>query len=206
MASGSLAIHEVSPPEQKARAGAGDHHAPARRGRPARSAIRSLQASVIGPDMALRWSGLSRVSEHHPGARTGDAQVGLGHARSLRPEGPERARGPSRALSVKSAPFHAQRCAVCAGRPGAVGSLRPGGNRGPVPAGFPGNIPVATTANRTSKEAVMAETWSGEFYCVKCKEKREAEGEVRVNDKGTRMAKAVCPVCGTNLNRILGKA
>jgi len=57
-----------------------------------------------------------------------------------------------------------------------------------------------------SKEAVMAETWSGEFYCVKCKEKREASGEVRVNDKGTRMAKAVCPVCGTNLNRILGKA
>ena len=36
--------------------------------------------------------------------------------------------------------------------------------------------------------------------------KREAEGEVKVNDKGTRMAKAVCPVCGTNLNRILGKA
>jgi hypothetical protein len=56
------------------------------------------------------------------------------------------------------------------------------------------------------KEAVMAETWSGEFYCVKCKEKREASGEVRVNDKGTRMAKAVCPVCGTTLNRILGKA
>lgn len=55
------------------------------------------------------------------------------------------------------------------------------------------------------KEAVMAETWSGEFYCVKCKEKREASGEVKVNDKGTRMAKAVCPVCGTNLNRILGK-
>ena len=52
----------------------------------------------------------------------------------------------------------------------------------------------------------MVETWSGEFYCVKCKEKREAEGEVRVNDKGTRMAKAVCPVCNTNLNRILGKA
>jgi transcription elongation factor Elf1 len=57
-----------------------------------------------------------------------------------------------------------------------------------------------------SKEAVMAETWSGEFYCVKCKEKREASGEVKVNDKGTRMAKAQCPVCGTNLNRILGKA
>ena len=42
----------------------------------------------------------------------------------------------------------------------------------------------------------MAETWSGEFYCVKCKEKREAEGEIKVNDKGTKMAKGVCPVCG----------
>jgi hypothetical protein len=52
----------------------------------------------------------------------------------------------------------------------------------------------------------MAETYSGEFYCVKCKAKREASGEVHVNDKGTRMAKATCPVCGTNLNRILGKA
>jgi hypothetical protein len=62
------------------------------------------------------------------------------------------------------------------------------------------------TVRQRNKEAVMAETWSGEFYCVKCKEKREAEGEVKVNDKGTRMAKAVCPVCGTNLNRILGKA
>ena len=57
-----------------------------------------------------------------------------------------------------------------------------------------------------SKEAVMAETWSGEFYCVKCKAKRTADGEVKVNDKGTRMAKAKCPECGTNLNRILGKA
>ena len=45
-----------------------------------------------------------------------------------------------------------------------------------------------------------------EAYCVKCKAKREASGEVHVNDKGTRMAKAKCPVCGTNLNRILGKA
>jgi transcription elongation factor Elf1 len=52
----------------------------------------------------------------------------------------------------------------------------------------------------------MAETWSGEFYCVKCKEKKTADGNVVVNDKGTKMAKAVCPTCGTNLNRILGKA
>ncbi|CAI9410679.1 MULTISPECIES: DUF5679 domain-containing protein [Aestuariimicrobium] len=50
------------------------------------------------------------------------------------------------------------------------------------------------------------ETYNGEFYCVKCKAKRTAEGNVVVNDKGTRMAKAKCPECGTNLNRILGKA
>jgi hypothetical protein len=56
------------------------------------------------------------------------------------------------------------------------------------------------------KETAMAETWSGEFYCVKCKEKRETSGEVHVSDKGTRMAKGVCPVCSTKLNRILGKA
>lgn len=55
-------------------------------------------------------------------------------------------------------------------------------------------------------ENVAAETYSGEFYCVKCKTKREATGEIQVNDKGTRMAKAKCPECGTNLNRILGKA
>ncbi|MFD0482417.1 DUF5679 domain-containing protein [Kineococcus sp. GCM10028916] len=49
------------------------------------------------------------------------------------------------------------------------------------------------------------ETWSGEFYCVKCKEKREATGNV-VETNGRRMAKGKCPVCDTNLNRILGKA
>jgi hypothetical protein len=27
-----------------------------------------------------------------------------------------------------------------------------------------------------------------------------------VSENGRRMAKATCPVCGTNLNRILGKA
>ncbi|MCW2784145.1 MAG: hypothetical protein JWP74_662, partial [Marmoricola sp.] len=26
----------------------------------------------------------------------------------------------------------------------------------------------------------MAESWSGEFYCVKCKEKREATGHIEV--------------------------
>jgi len=49
------------------------------------------------------------------------------------------------------------------------------------------------------------ETYKGEFYCMKCKAKREATGSVVVNAKGTKMAKAVCPVCGTSLNRILGR-
>ncbi len=52
----------------------------------------------------------------------------------------------------------------------------------------------------------MSETWSGEFYCVKCREKREASGAIEVNAKGTKLAKGVCPVCSTNLTRILGKA
>lgn len=38
------------------------------------------------------------------------------------------------------------------------------------------------------------ETYAGEFYCVKCREKREAEGNVVVSN-GRRMAKAVCPSC-----------
>jgi hypothetical protein len=68
--------------------------------------------------------------------------------------------------------------------------------------------PAAVSSVRSNIEQgeVMAETYSGEFYCVKCKAKREASGEVHVNEKGTRMAKAKCPVCGTNLNRILGRA
>ena len=71
-------------------------------------------------------------------------------------------------------------------------------------AGRPGT--GARDPETVTEEADVAETYSGEFYCVKCKDKREASGDVVVNDKGTRMAKATCPVCGTNLNRILGRA
>ncbi|MDR1118099.1 MAG: DUF5679 domain-containing protein [Bifidobacteriaceae bacterium] len=51
----------------------------------------------------------------------------------------------------------------------------------------------------------MSETYTGEFYCVKCKQKREATGDVVVTN-GRRMAKGICASCGTKLNRILGKA
>jgi hypothetical protein len=69
-----------------------------------------------------------------------------------------------------------------------------------------GSMDITRPRTTIEQGESMAETYSGEFYCVKCKAKREASGEVHVNDKGTRMAKATCPVCGTNLNRILGKA
>ena len=49
------------------------------------------------------------------------------------------------------------------------------------------------------------ETYTGEAYCVKCREKRPLDGIV-VEKNGRRMAQGLCPVCGTKLNRILGKA
>ena len=57
---------------------------------------------------------------------------------------------------------------------------------------------------RASEEDDVAETYNG--YCVKCKDKRDFEGEVSVSESGRRMAKGKCPVCGTTMNRILGKA
>lgn len=60
---------------------------------------------------------------------------------------------------------------------------------------------------RSQQEARVAtdtQTYNG--YCVKCREKRDFEGTVNVTDSGRRMAKGKCPVCGTTMNRILGKA
>ena len=56
------------------------------------------------------------------------------------------------------------------------------------------------------EETPMAdESYTGEAYCVKCKEKREFTGVV-VEKNGRRMAQGICPVCNTKVNRILGKA
>jgi Domain of unknown function (DUF5679) len=41
-------------------------------------------------------------------------------------------------------------------------------------------------------------------YCVKCKEKREFEGQEVVMKNGRKAGRGTCPVCGTTLNRILG--
>lgn len=43
-------------------------------------------------------------------------------------------------------------------------------------------------------------------YCVVCKEKRWiTEMKIKVSDSGRRMAQGKCNVCGTKVNRILGK-
>ena len=43
-----------------------------------------------------------------------------------------------------------------------------------------------------------------EGYCVKCREKRAIkDGHVEESAKGRRMAKGVCPVCGTKVTRFL---
>jgi hypothetical protein len=56
------------------------------------------------------------------------------------------------------------------------------------------------------RQDMTAETYKGDAYCVKCKEKRDFEGTVKISESGRRMAQGICPVCGTKVNRILGKA
>lgn len=50
----------------------------------------------------------------------------------------------------------------------------------------------------------VADTYNG--YCVKCRQKRDFEGDISISKTGMKMAKGKCPVCGTTVNRILGKA
>ena len=46
-----------------------------------------------------------------------------------------------------------------------------------------------------------------EGYCLKCKQSREMkDSQESVTARGMRMAKGKCPVCGTNMAKILGKA
>ena len=42
-------------------------------------------------------------------------------------------------------------------------------------------------------------------YCVKCKEKRDFEGEVKTLKNGRKMAQGPCPVCSTKVSRFLSK-
>jgi hypothetical protein len=42
-----------------------------------------------------------------------------------------------------------------------------------------------------------------EGYCVKCKEKRQFEGQEVTLANGRPAAQGLCPVCGTKMNRML---
>ena len=44
-----------------------------------------------------------------------------------------------------------------------------------------------------------------EGYRVKCREKREFEGQEVELKNGRRAAQGTCPVCGTKMNRMLGE-
>lgn len=59
-------------------------------------------------------------------------------------------------------------------------------------------------AEKTAHAAGDTGTYNG--YCVKCKEKRDFKGTVEAMKTGRLMAKGTCPVCGTKMNRILGKS
>ena len=50
----------------------------------------------------------------------------------------------------------------------------------------------------------MADQYTGEAYCVKCKKKQPFTGDI-VETNGRRMAKGICPECNTKMNRMLGK-
>jgi len=43
-------------------------------------------------------------------------------------------------------------------------------------------------------------------YCMKCREKREFTGSLVTLKNGRPALQGSCPVCGTKMNRILGKA
>ena len=45
-----------------------------------------------------------------------------------------------------------------------------------------------------------------EAYCVKCRTKRQFEGQEVTLKNGRKAAQGTCPVCGTKVMRILGKA
>jgi hypothetical protein len=49
----------------------------------------------------------------------------------------------------------------------------------------------------------MADKYNG--YCVKCREKRDFEGEVKELANGSKAAQGSCPVCGTKMTRMLPK-
>jgi len=52
-------------------------------------------------------------------------------------------------------------------------------------------------------DLMPGDVFTGDGYCIKCKEKREFSAVVSVV-QSRLIARGYCPVCGTKLNRILG--
>ncbi len=65
---------------------------------------------------------------------------------------------------------------------------------------------AAPAPAETPAPAQTAAPVQNEGYCVKCKAKRVMNEPHEVTTNGRRMLKGTCPVCGTNMNRIMGKA
>jgi len=83
-----------------------------------------------------------------------------------------------------------------------------GGRWGPTidPRPPKGGLDVRSTAEwgpRLTRGGEQMAQYEG--YCVKCKAKRQFEGEEVTLKNGRRAAKGKCPVCGTTMMRILGK-
>src|SRR5205823_7714437 len=93
----------------------------------------------------------------------------------------------------------------------AVGCARRGktSSAGPVSPGSPCWSRPTRSACRSSTEPSDPQGGSqpmAQFngYCVKCREKRDFEGEEVEMANGRRAAQGPCPVCGTKINRMLG--
>ncbi|MBU6213719.1 MAG: hypothetical protein KGP01_04665 [Actinomycetales bacterium] len=51
----------------------------------------------------------------------------------------------------------------------------------------------------------MADSYTGEIYCLKCKGFKQVTGEIIINEKGRRAARATCPTCSKPINKFLPK-
>ncbi len=66
--------------------------------------------------------------------------------------------------------------------------------------------PAVPDTSAQTATATPPSSASQEGYCVKCKTKRVMKDPHETTTNGRRMMKGTCPECGTNMNRIMGKA
>ena len=81
---------------------------------------------------------------------------------------------------------------------------------GPAPVPEHPRAPVRPAVASTrplggAQQSEEANVTSYEGYCVKCREKRQFDGNEVELANGRRAAQGTCPTCGTKMNRILGK-